>query len=196
MGSNCVSGRSNSLFSLASTVFQSSISKRTRLLNSSLRSDTTAPTSPCRARIRQLRRDGFPYCSFQRVYFLKDIFHGSLYVSSAAPVRRRSQSLDNPAAAKHIALGQDHRQPPLSIGYEVAGSSRRSCPELELASGGAAIGDEVITSQVTGGYTTATTVSASSVFATRPARSPWSATAESHGDGRLRLAHRDVAQLG
>ena len=45
MGSKWVRGRSNSLFSRASTAFQSSISKRMMSLNSCLRSDTTGPTS-------------------------------------------------------------------------------------------------------------------------------------------------------
>jgi NADPH:quinone reductase len=71
----------------------------------------------------------------------------------------------NPADAKHIAPGQDRRLLPLSIGYEVAGVVTAIGPETELASGGGEIGDEVVASQVTGGYTTAITASASSVFA-------------------------------
>jgi len=70
----------------------------------------------------------------------------------------------NPADAKHIAPGQDPRLLPLSIGYEVAGLVTALGPDTELASGGAAPGDEVV-AQVTGGYTTAITTSASSVFA-------------------------------
>jgi NADPH2:quinone reductase len=71
----------------------------------------------------------------------------------------------NPADAKHIAPGQDRRLLPLSMGYEVAGVVTALGPETELASGGGAIGDEVVASQVVGGYTTAITASASSVFA-------------------------------
>jgi NADPH:quinone reductase len=71
----------------------------------------------------------------------------------------------NPADAKHIAPGQDPRLLPLSIGYEVAGVVTALGPGTELASGGGAVGDEVVASQVTGGYTTAITAPASSVFA-------------------------------
>jgi NADPH:quinone reductase len=71
----------------------------------------------------------------------------------------------NPADAKHVAPGQDPKLLPLSIGYEVAGIVTSLGPDTELASGGGAVGDEVVASQVTGGYTTALTASASSVFA-------------------------------
>jgi len=75
----------------------------------------------------------------------------------------------NPADAKHIAPGQDPKLLPLPIGYEVAGVITAVGPGAELASGGGAVGDEVVGSQVTGGYTTAITVPASSVYA-KPAR--------------------------
>jgi NADPH:quinone reductase len=71
----------------------------------------------------------------------------------------------NPADAKHIAPGQDRRLLPLSIGYEVAGVVKALGPDTELALGGGAAGDEVVASMVDGGYTTAITTSASSVFA-------------------------------
>jgi NADPH2:quinone reductase len=71
----------------------------------------------------------------------------------------------NPADAKHIAPGQDPKLLPLSIGYEVAGVITALGPDTELASGGGVVGDEVVASQVTGGYTTAITVAASSVYA-------------------------------
>jgi NADPH:quinone reductase len=70
----------------------------------------------------------------------------------------------NPADAKHIAPGQDPKLLPLSIGYEVAGVVTAFGPGSELASGGT-VGDEVVAWQVDGGYTTAITVPASSVFA-------------------------------
>ena len=70
----------------------------------------------------------------------------------------------NPADAKHIAPGQDRKLLPLPIGYEVAGVVSVLGPGTDLASGGGAVGDEVVASQVTGGYTTAITVPASSVF--------------------------------
>ena len=75
----------------------------------------------------------------------------------------------NPADAKHIAPGQDRKLLPLPLGYEVAGIVSALGPDTRLASGGGAVGDEVVASQVTGGYTTAITVPASSVFAKPPA---------------------------
>jgi NADPH:quinone reductase len=71
----------------------------------------------------------------------------------------------NPADAKHIAPGQNPKLLPLSIGFEVAGVVTALGPGTELASGGGAVGDEVVVSQVSGGYTTAITAPASSVFA-------------------------------
>lgn len=70
----------------------------------------------------------------------------------------------NPADAKHLAEGQDPKLLPLSIGFEVAGVVTALGLDTELASGGGAVGDEVV-AQVAGGYTTAITTSASSVFA-------------------------------
>ena len=75
----------------------------------------------------------------------------------------------NPADAKHIAPGQDRKLLPLPLGYEVAGIVSALGPDTRLASGGGEVGDEVVASQVTGGYTTAITVPASSVFAKPPA---------------------------
>jgi len=71
----------------------------------------------------------------------------------------------NPADAKHITPGQDRKLLPLPIGYEVAGVVSALGPGTRLASGGGAVGDEVVASQVTGGYATALTVPASGVFA-------------------------------
>jgi NADPH:quinone reductase len=70
----------------------------------------------------------------------------------------------NPADAKHIAPGQDRKLLPLPLGYEVAGVVMAFGPGTELASGAGAVGDEVV-AQVSGGYVTAITTSASSVFA-------------------------------
>ncbi len=70
----------------------------------------------------------------------------------------------NPADAKHIAPGQDPALLPLPVGFEVAGVVTALGPRTELASGGGTPGDEVV-AQVSGGYTTAITTSASSVFA-------------------------------
>jgi NADPH:quinone reductase-like Zn-dependent oxidoreductase len=74
----------------------------------------------------------------------------------------------NPADAKHIAPGQDPALLPMSLGYEVAGRVTALGPGTELASGGGAAGDEVV-AQVSGGYATAITTAASSVFA-KPSR--------------------------
>jgi NADPH:quinone reductase len=70
----------------------------------------------------------------------------------------------NPADAKHIAPGQDPKLLPLSLGFEVAGVVTALGPATELASGGGAVGDEVV-AEVGGGYATAITTSAASVFA-------------------------------
>jgi NADPH:quinone reductase len=70
----------------------------------------------------------------------------------------------NPADAKHIAPGQDRKLLPLPIGYEVAGIITALGPGAQIATGGGAVGDEVIASQVTGGYVTALNAPASSVF--------------------------------
>jgi NADPH:quinone reductase len=70
----------------------------------------------------------------------------------------------NPADAKHIAPGQDPKLLPLSLGFEVAGVVWVLGPATELASGGGAVGDEVV-AQVSGGYSTAITTAASDVFA-------------------------------
>ncbi len=74
----------------------------------------------------------------------------------------------NPADAKHIAPGQDSKLLPLSLGYEVAGVVSVLGAGTQLASGGGAVGDEVVASTVNGGYATTITVPASSVFAKPP----------------------------
>ena len=71
----------------------------------------------------------------------------------------------NPADAKHTAPGQDRALLPLSVGYEVAGVVTAFGPDTALASGGGAVGDEVVAALVDGGYATAITVPASDVFA-------------------------------
>ena len=71
----------------------------------------------------------------------------------------------NPADVKHIAPGQDRALLPLSLGYEVAGVVTAFGPDTELASGGGAVGDQVVAAMVDGGYATAITVPASDVFA-------------------------------
>jgi len=82
----------------------------------------------------------------------------------------------NPADYKHIGPGQDRKLLPLSIGYEVAGVLTAIGPATELASGGGAVGDEVVASMVSGGYTTALTTAAKDVFA-KPATLSFAAAA-------------------
>jgi len=74
----------------------------------------------------------------------------------------------NPADAKHVARGGDPGDLPVAIGYEVAGRITALGPDTEIASGGGAVGDEVLAFRIRGGYATEVTVPASAVFA-RPA---------------------------
>lgn len=103
----------------------------------------------------------------------------------------------NPADAKHIAPGQDPQLLPLSIGFEVAGVVTALGPDTELASGGGAVGDEVVASSVTGGYATALTAQASSVFA-KPATLNFAAAANLllAGTTAAELLHRSGARAG
>src|SRR5689334_25306057 len=70
----------------------------------------------------------------------------------------------NPADASHVAEGK--RGPfPRGVGYEVAGVLTAVGPETEIASGGGAVGDEVLAFRVLGGWATDLTVPARDVFA-------------------------------
>lgn len=71
----------------------------------------------------------------------------------------------NPADYKHFGPGQDRQMLPLTIGYEVAGVILALGPGTEIASGGGAIGDEVVAFQVSGGYSSALNAPAGDVFA-------------------------------
>ena len=71
----------------------------------------------------------------------------------------------NPADHKHFATGQDEKLLPLTTGYEVAGVIAALGDETEIASGGGAVGDEVIVFQVTDGYSSALNAPAEDVFA-------------------------------
>jgi NADPH:quinone reductase len=71
----------------------------------------------------------------------------------------------NPADYKRGMYKGDPSQLPLPIGYEVAGVIRAIGPDTEIASGGGAVGDEVLAFRVSGGYATALTVPAKDVFA-------------------------------
>jgi NADPH:quinone reductase len=69
----------------------------------------------------------------------------------------------NPADVKHVARGepQDFPKP---IGYEVAGVITAIGPETPIATGGGAVGQEVIAYRVAGGWATELTVPAADVF--------------------------------
>lgn len=103
----------------------------------------------------------------------------------------------NPADAKHIARGQDSALLPLSIGFEVAGVITALGPGTEIASGGGAVGDEVVAFQVTGGYATAITAQASNVFAMPPTLSfAEAASLLLVGTTAAELLHRSGAREG
>jgi NADPH:quinone reductase len=71
----------------------------------------------------------------------------------------------NPADYKHFAPGQDPALLPLTIGFEASGVIVAMGPGTEIASGGGAVGDEVVAFQVMGGYASHITVKATEVFA-------------------------------
>lgn len=70
----------------------------------------------------------------------------------------------NPADAKHVAVPRDGVALPLPIGYEVSGVLTAVGPDTAIASGAAAVGDEVIAFRVQGGYATDLTVPADLVL--------------------------------
>src|ERR1700712_1748114 len=73
----------------------------------------------------------------------------------------------NPADYKGFS-GQRSSDPdalPIKPGYEVAGVVAALGADTELASGGGAVGDEVLAYRVSGGYASAVTVPAKDVFA-------------------------------
>jgi NADPH2:quinone reductase len=71
----------------------------------------------------------------------------------------------NPADYKHIASGSDRSLLPAPIGYEVAGVLAAVGPNTQIASGGGAIGDEVLAFRIVGGFASSVTVPARDVFA-------------------------------
>jgi NADPH2:quinone reductase len=54
----------------------------------------------------------------------------------------------NPADYKHFGPGQDRRLLPLTVGYEAAGVLAAVGPGTSIATGAAAVGDEVIAFQI------------------------------------------------
>lgn len=71
----------------------------------------------------------------------------------------------NPADYKHFGPGQDPKLLPLSIGYEVSGVIAAIGGGTQIASGGGAVGDEVVVFQVSDGYSSALNAPAVDVFA-------------------------------
>src|SRR4051794_16546355 len=78
----------------------------------------------------------------------------------------------NPADYKHVARAGDRSALPLPIGYELSGVLTAVGPGTEIASGGGAVGDEVLAFRVQGAYATELTVPAADVFA-KPASLPF-----------------------
>lgn len=77
----------------------------------------------------------------------------------------------NPADYKHVANG-DPAGFPQPVGYEVAGVITEVGADTAIASGGGAIGDEVLAYRVAGGWATELTIPAKHVFA-KPASIPF-----------------------
>jgi NADPH:quinone reductase-like Zn-dependent oxidoreductase len=77
----------------------------------------------------------------------------------------------NPADYKRFAPGpnNDPSVLPWPIGFEVSGVIEALGPDTEIASGGGAVGDEVLAFRITGGYAEQVTVAAAGVFAKPPA---------------------------
>jgi NADPH2:quinone reductase len=69
----------------------------------------------------------------------------------------------NPADYKRIANGEFTE--PMAVGFEVSGVVSELGPDTQLASGGGAVGDEVLAFRVSGGYASRITVAAADVFA-------------------------------
>ena len=77
----------------------------------------------------------------------------------------------NPADYKRFAKGpaNDPSALPWPVGYEVSGVIEALGPDTEIASGGGAVGDEVLAFRLAGGYAERITVPAAAVFAKPPA---------------------------
>lgn len=71
----------------------------------------------------------------------------------------------NPADFKHVARPGDRGALPVAIGYECSGVISAMGAGTEIASGGGAVGDEVLAFRIRGGYSSAITVKAADVFA-------------------------------
>lgn len=78
----------------------------------------------------------------------------------------------NPADWKHPTRAGDPEMLPIPIGYEVAGVITAIGDDTEIASGGGAVGEEVLAFRVRGGYATSLTVPARDVYL-KPASLGW-----------------------
>jgi NADPH2:quinone reductase len=87
--------------------------------------------------------------------------------SGEVTIRVRAAGM-NPADAKHVAQGNNPHDFPRPVGYEVAGVVTGLGPDTQLASGGGAVGDEVLAFRVRGGWATELTIPAGDVFAKPP----------------------------
>jgi NADPH2:quinone reductase len=83
-------------------------------------------------------------------------------------VRVRAAGM-NPADAKHVAQGNRPHDFPRPVGYELAGVLSAVGPDTEIASGGGAVGDEVLAFRTSGAWASELTVPARDVFA-KPTR--------------------------
>ena len=84
----------------------------------------------------------------------------------------------NPADWKHVTRGGDRSVLPIliPIGYEVSGVITAIGDNTRIASGGGAIGDEVMAFRTRGGYATSLTLPAKDVYA-KPVSLEWGAAA-------------------
>ena len=103
----------------------------------------------------------------------------------------------NPADYKRVAGGaaKDPAALPVRPGFEVAGVVSAIGADTELASGGGAVGDEVLAFRVQGGYASAVTVPAADVFA-KPAALDFPAAANlllagTTAEDMLRVVHAE-----
>ena len=78
----------------------------------------------------------------------------------------------NPADWKHVSRGGDRSVLPIPIGYEVSGVITAIGDNTRIASGGGAIGDEVMAFRTRGGYATSLTLPAKDVYA-KPVSLEW-----------------------
>ena len=110
-------------------------------------------------------------------------------------VRVRAAGM-NPADYKHIAAA-DAGDFPRPVGYEVAGELTALGADTQIASGGGAVGDEVLAFRVRGGWADELTLPAADVFAKPPTVSfPAAANLLLAGSTAAELLHRAAVGRG